>query len=81
MGNNKMITPYHGNKPYIFVSYSHRNMDDAMEIVNQLQSNCYRVWYGMTRKTVIGTLERILLTKVYLLGLTSDHNPNPRILQ
>ncbi len=45
MGNNKIITPYHGNKPYIFVSYSHRNMDDAMEIVNQLQSNCYRVWY------------------------------------
>lgn len=34
-----------GKKPYIFVSYSHRNKDDAMEIVNQLQSNCYRVWY------------------------------------
>ncbi len=45
MGNNKIITPYHGEKPYIFVSYSHRNVDDAMEIVNQLQSNCYRVWY------------------------------------
>jgi hypothetical protein len=37
--------PYKGNKPYIFISYSHKNIVDALQIINHLQSEGYRVWY------------------------------------
>lgn len=38
------ISPYKGEEAYIFISYSHRNMK-ALQIVEQLQSDGYRVWY------------------------------------
>ena len=37
--------PYEGDKPYIFASYSHKNYDDVIQIVNFLQDKGYRVWY------------------------------------
>lgn len=40
-----LIAPYEGNAPFIFVSYSHRNRDDALSIVERLQKDGYRVWY------------------------------------
>lgn len=42
---NKKLYPYRGESPYIFLSYSHKDLNEAMEIVNELQSNGYRVWY------------------------------------
>ena len=38
-------TPYRGDQSYIFMSYSHRNMDAAMKIVERMQADGYRVWY------------------------------------
>lgn len=40
-----LIAPYEGEEPFIFVSYSHRNRDDALSIVERLQKDGYRVWY------------------------------------
>lgn len=40
-----LIAPYEGKEPFIFVSYSHRNRDDALSIVERLQKDGYRVWY------------------------------------
>lgn len=37
--------PYKGKEPYIFVSYSHKNIFDALQIISHLQSEGYRVWY------------------------------------
>lgn len=36
---------YSGNEPYIFISYSHRDITEATEIITQLQSAGYRVWF------------------------------------
>ena len=43
--NYKEIFPYSGNQPYIFISYSHKNMDTALNIVDRLQKDGYCVWY------------------------------------
>lgn len=37
--------PYKGQKPYIFISYSHKDSDIVFEIIKRLQSSKYRVWY------------------------------------
>lgn len=38
-------TPYKGNQPYIFISYAHKNSDEALTIIHTLQVRGYRVWY------------------------------------
>ena len=37
--------PYKGIDPYIFISYSHKNMVDALQIISHLQNEGYRIWY------------------------------------
>lgn len=44
MGKN-IMTPYRGKYPYIFMSYSHKDIDAAKEIIAHLQASHYRVWY------------------------------------
>ena len=36
---------YEGRKPYVFLSYAHRNTKAAVGIIQNLQNNGYRVWY------------------------------------
>jgi len=36
---------YEGTKPYIFVSYSHRDSSKVLPVINRLQEDGYRVWY------------------------------------
>ena len=40
-----MCGPYRGEKSYIFLSYAHKNREEAMELVRHLQQAGYRVWY------------------------------------
>lgn len=40
-----MPIAYEGSKPYIFISYSHRNSDKVMKIIDHLQNAGYRVWF------------------------------------
>lgn len=40
-----LIAPYEGNEPFIFVSYSHKNQNEALSLVERLQKDGYRVWY------------------------------------
>ena len=37
--------PYDGSGPYIFISYSHKDMDKVFGIIKMLQDEGYRVWY------------------------------------
>lgn len=39
------FTPYEGRKPYIFVSYAHRDSDRVFPILEELDRRGYRVWY------------------------------------
>ena len=39
------FTPYEGKKPYIFVSYAHKDSDRVFPILEELDRRGYRVWY------------------------------------
>ncbi len=41
----EQIIPYNGSKPYIFISYSHRNTPEVLTIIRRLIDDGYRVWY------------------------------------
>lgn len=40
-----ILVPYHGEEPYIFLSYSHKNSEQAFALIKRLQEARYRVWY------------------------------------
>lgn len=39
------IYPYTGNEPFIFASYSHRDMPAVFEIIRGFQKRGYRIWF------------------------------------
>ena len=39
------LRPYSGTEGFIFISYSHRDSVQAMEIIARLMENGFRVWY------------------------------------
>ena len=41
------IRLYDGNKPYIFISYAHRDMDKTLSIARGLSDCGYRIWLDM----------------------------------
>ena len=43
--DDKTLAPYRGKEPYIFLSYSHRNSDQASQIIRRLNQLRFRVWY------------------------------------
>ncbi len=42
---DRSLAPYRGEEPYIFLSYSHRNADEAAEVIRYLKAAGFRVWY------------------------------------
>lgn len=42
---DRIHTPYRGDSPYIFISYSHRDSDVVFDVIGQLQMKQYRIWY------------------------------------
>jgi len=36
---------YHGDEPYIFISYAHKDSDKVLPVISRLQKDGYRVWY------------------------------------
>ena len=39
------ITPYEGSEPYIFISYSHKDDNVVLPVIEELFTRGYRVWY------------------------------------
>jgi hypothetical protein len=39
------IEAYRGSKPYIFTSYSHKNMREVFGVLKKLADSRYRIWY------------------------------------
>lgn len=37
--------PYKGDEKYIFISYSHRDIDEVLGFIETMQENGYNVWY------------------------------------
>ncbi|MBR1457421.1 MAG: toll/interleukin-1 receptor domain-containing protein [Oscillospiraceae bacterium] len=42
---DRRLAPYEGEKPYVFLSYSHENANDAAEIIRRLKEKGCRIWY------------------------------------
>lgn len=42
---NNMPVPYNGNEKYIFVSYSHKDSDTVLPVINRMIAKGYRVWF------------------------------------
>lgn len=40
-----MLRAYEGKDPYIFISYSHKNKDVVLPVIEALQSSGYNVWF------------------------------------
>lgn len=39
------IKVYEGNKPYIFISYAHKNKEEVIPIIKAISDRAYRIWY------------------------------------
>lgn len=42
---NPLPTAYKGDKPYIFISYAHKDSDAVIPVIRRLQQEGCRVWY------------------------------------
>ena len=42
---DKSLAPYRGDKPYIFLSYSHKDADAAAEVIRGMNADGFRIWY------------------------------------
>ncbi len=41
----EFFRPYEGRKPYLFVSYSHRNSEQVLDVIRIIHDRRYRLWY------------------------------------
>ena len=48
--NKISLKSYEGNKPYVFISYSHEDSEKVFEILNKLQDSGLRFWYDAGTK-------------------------------
>ena len=42
---SKYFKPYEGDRPFVFISYSHRNSDTVLETITKLKDKKIRIWY------------------------------------
>ena len=42
---SEFFTPYEGKRPYLFISYSHRNSQEVLETITLLHRKKVRLWY------------------------------------
>lgn len=43
--DDNTLAPYSGNEPFIFLSYSHKDKNEAEDLIRKLNENNYRIWY------------------------------------
>ena len=42
---SRFFTPYEGKRPYLFISYSHRDSQEVLETITLLHQRKVRLWY------------------------------------
>lgn len=42
---NQLLDAYHGDKPYTFLSYAHKDQTEVYEIISKLQNDNTRIWF------------------------------------
>lgn len=74
MNQKEMPIPYIGEKPYIFVSYAHKDSEVVMRAIALLQQSGFRVWYdeGIDPGSEWpDTIEKYLERSSYFIGFIS----------
>lgn len=72
---DKSLAPYHGREPFIFISYSHRNSDQAAEIISTLNRAGFRVWYDeglIPGREWDENIARIIMGCSYFIALLTE---------
>ncbi len=42
---NSIPVAYEGDRPYVFISYAHKDSETVLPIISRLQKDGFRVWY------------------------------------
>lgn len=77
MNQKEMPIPYIGEKPYIFVSYAHKDSEVVMRAIALLQQSGFRVWYdeGIDPGSEWpSTIAKYLERSSYLIGIISANS-------
>ena len=78
----EFFKPYEGKKPYLFVSYSHRNSAEVIDVIRILHERRYRLWYdegipaGSDWPRNIAVHMRDCRTVLFFLSRTALASPN-----
>lgn len=71
--------PYNGNEPFIFISYSHKDSEVVLPVIDKLSQNGYRIWYDDGIKPG-SEWDEYIATKVnncfYFIAFISDNYLN-----
>ena len=76
------FTPYEGKRPYLFISYSHRNSQEVLETITLLHQRRVRLWYdegipaGNDWPKNIETHMRASAMVLFFLSETALRSPN-----
>ena len=73
--DDKSLAPYHGGEPYLFLSYSHRNAQQAARIIRRLNQLHFRVWYDeglIPGREWDESIARVIMGCSYFVALISS---------
>ncbi len=79
---SEFFTPYEGKRPYLFISYSHRNSREVLETITLLHQRRVRLWYdegipaGNDWPKNIETHMRCSAMVLFFLSKTALSSPN-----
>lgn len=79
---SEFFTPYEGKRPYLFISYSHRNSKEVLETITLLHRRKVRLWYdegipaGNDWPKNIETHMRCSAMVLFFLSRTALASPN-----
>ncbi len=71
------INIYVGEKPYIFFSYSHKDKEKILRIINRMSSDGYRCWYDqgipLTQNYIQEILSRIQNSSTFIACISNEY--------
>ena len=79
---SEFFTPYEGRRPYLFISYSHRNSQEVLETITLLHRRKVRLWYdegipaGNDWPKNIETHMRLSAMVLFFVSKTALASPN-----
>ena len=71
----KMPVPYLGDEPYIFLSYSHRNAEQANAFIRSMNRAGFRIWYDeglIPGREWDDTIARVIMHCSYFIALLTE---------